>query len=48
MGNAKIKCMKIVFIIDANVVRGRLSKNLSRNIFDTKYSRFTVSMFQAL
>ncbi len=47
--STKIKHTKIVCIINANAVRGRLSENyltrkfIARNIFDTKYSRFTVS-----
>ena len=45
MGNAKIKRTKIMHIINANAVRGRLSENdLTQKfiIFDTKYLRFTV------
>ena len=48
MGSAKIKRTNIMRIINANVVRGRLSENyltrklITLNIFDTKYYRFTV------
>ncbi len=47
--STKIKHTKTVRTINANAVRGRLSeiyltrKFIARNIFDTKYSRFTVS-----
>jgi hypothetical protein len=46
--STKIKRTKSVRIINANAVRGCLSENyftrkfIARNIFDTKYSRFTV------
>jgi hypothetical protein len=46
--STKNKHTKSVRIINANAVRGRLSENyftrnfIARNIFDTKYSRFTV------
>ena len=48
MASAKIKRMKIMCIINDNVVWGRLSKNYStrkfiaRNICDAKYSQFMV------
>ena len=48
MASAKIKCVKIMRIINDNAVRGRLSENyltrkfIARNICDAKYSRFTV------
>ena len=48
MASVKIKRMKIICIINDNVVRGRLSENyltrkfIARNICDAKYSRFTV------
>ena len=48
MASAKIKHMKIMRIINNNAVRGRLSRNyltrkfITRNICDTKYSRFMV------
>ncbi len=46
--SAKIKCTKIVRIINVNAVWGRLSENyftrkfIAQNIFDMKYSQFTV------
>ena len=48
MASLKIKHTKIMHIINDNAVRGRLSENyltrkfIAPNIFDTKYSRFTV------
>ena len=48
MGSVKIKRTNIMRIINANAVRSRLSENyltrklIARNIFDTKYYRFTV------
>ena len=51
MGNVKIKRMKIIRIINTNVVQDRLSENyltrkfITRNIFDMKYSQFMVLLF---
>ena len=44
----KLNTRNIMRVVSANAVRGRLSENyltrkfIARNIFDTKYSRFTV------
>ena len=49
MASVKIKCTKIMRIINDNAVWGHLSKNyltrkfIERNICDAKYSQFTVS-----